>query len=64
MSKFSHSLEEIALFAVSIFLGVFVAAKIFGYGSLGSISTQVIASVQIFAAMFLCWVAGWKRGSK
>jgi hypothetical protein len=64
MNKFSRNLEEIGLFTIAAFLFGIVVAKILGHLYMESTTTQIFSVLEVFAAMTLCWIAGWKRGNK
>lgn len=59
-----RNLEDVALFTVIAILFGIVVAKILGHLHLDDTFTQVITIVQVLSAMALCWIEGWKRGTK
>lgn len=59
-----RNLEDIALFTVIAILFGIVVANILGHLHLDDTFTQVITIVQVLSAMALCWIEGWKRGTK
>lgn len=64
MKKFCDNLEEIGLFTIAAFLFGIVTAKVLGHLYMESITIQIFTVIEVFAAMALCWIAGWKRGNK